>query len=284
MKDDKSAHHAPSVSASVRNLLIDAAREVVERFKGVGLVKEGVYVNTKGPRFETKAEIRFMATYADVIGMTGAHEATLSGELGIPYAMLCVVDNMAHGLGEQLTLEAFHAAQRENKRLVEACLEATLLRIGEDKMYEKKNGQNGKYHELRNHVSTLEESEHDIVIHAKYVVLVDAKDRIIEDGAVGVKDGVIKKIGKSSAADSTWNVAGAQVVRRPNGILMPGLINAHTHASMVYLRGSADDMRLTRWLTEKIWPAEGAVVSERMVADSTLLAIVSRKTLIDAYD
>ena len=56
----------------------------------------GVYVQTHGPRFETAAEIRQVAGFADVVGMTCCHEATLCKEIALPYAVICVVDNMAN--------------------------------------------------------------------------------------------------------------------------------------------------------------------------------------------
>jgi 5-methylthioadenosine/S-adenosylhomocysteine deaminase len=55
-------------------------------------------------------------------------------------------------------------------------------------------------------------------------------------------------------------------------LLTPGLINAHTHAAMSLLRGVADDLPLERWLHERIWPMEGAVMSEHFVYDGTVLA------------
>ena len=60
----------------------------------------GVYWQARGPRFETPAEIRLMAAHADVVGMTIASECVVAGELGLAYAALCVVDNLANGLGE----------------------------------------------------------------------------------------------------------------------------------------------------------------------------------------
>jgi 5'-methylthioadenosine phosphorylase len=60
----------------------------------------GVYVQTKGPRFETVAEIRAFSRVADLVGMTIASEATLAGELGMDFAALCTVDNYAHGLAD----------------------------------------------------------------------------------------------------------------------------------------------------------------------------------------
>jgi 5'-methylthioadenosine phosphorylase len=60
----------------------------------------GVYVQTKGPRFETVAEIRAFSRIADLVGMTIASEATLAGELGIDFTALCTVDNYANGLAD----------------------------------------------------------------------------------------------------------------------------------------------------------------------------------------
>jgi len=60
----------------------------------------GVYIQTKGPRFETVAEIRAFSRIADLVGMTIASEATLAGELGMGFAALCTVDNYANGLAE----------------------------------------------------------------------------------------------------------------------------------------------------------------------------------------
>ena len=66
----------------------------------------GVYVQTRGPRIETVAEVNALAEYADVVGMTVASEATLACELGMDFAALCTVENFANGLGgEVLTYE-----------------------------------------------------------------------------------------------------------------------------------------------------------------------------------
>jgi 5'-methylthioadenosine phosphorylase len=57
-----------------------------------------VYVQMRGPRFETKAEIRVVRTWGDVVGMTAAHEADLCSEVGLRYNSLAVIDNYANGL------------------------------------------------------------------------------------------------------------------------------------------------------------------------------------------
>jgi 5'-methylthioadenosine phosphorylase len=60
----------------------------------------GTYVQTRGPRFETIAEIATLSRSADLVGMTLASEATLACELGIPFSAICTVDNYANGLAD----------------------------------------------------------------------------------------------------------------------------------------------------------------------------------------
>lgn len=61
----------------------------------------GIYWQTNGPRFETPAEIRLLAAHADLVGMTLASECIVAAELGLPYAAVCVVDNLANGIEAQ---------------------------------------------------------------------------------------------------------------------------------------------------------------------------------------
>jgi 5'-methylthioadenosine phosphorylase len=81
-------------------------------------LKEGIYIQTSGPRLETKAEVKMLAAFGDVVGMTLGSEATLACELGIPFLALCSVDNYAHGIedeqpsGEGIKKES--AKNREN--------------------------------------------------------------------------------------------------------------------------------------------------------------------------
>lgn len=80
----------------------------------------GVYVQTRGPRIETVAEVRELARCADVVGMTVASEATLARELGIRFAALCTVDNYAHGLdGVVLTYDHILEMSRRNRKRTE---------------------------------------------------------------------------------------------------------------------------------------------------------------------
>lgn len=75
----------------------------------------GVYIQTPGPRLETRAEVRALARCADVVGMTCASEATLANELGLDVAALCTVENYAHGLEDcPVSFEAIVDAARAN--------------------------------------------------------------------------------------------------------------------------------------------------------------------------
>lgn len=87
----------------------------------VPMLDGATYWQAIGPRFETPAEIRMIAPHADVIGMTLASECVLAGELGIVYAAICVVDNLANGVGgAPLAVEDFEAGKSLNRaRLLE---------------------------------------------------------------------------------------------------------------------------------------------------------------------
>ena len=85
-------------------LSLDLAKQLSEMVPEAGL--GGVYIQTRGPRIETVAEVEALARCADLVGMTLASEATLAIELGMEFAALCPVDNYANGLGEEgLTYE-----------------------------------------------------------------------------------------------------------------------------------------------------------------------------------
>jgi 5'-methylthioadenosine phosphorylase len=106
----KAVHITPILSHDVRKRWIDAARDC-----GINVIDGGVYWQTTGPRFETKAEIRMMSGFADLVGMTMASEAVIAQELGLDYAALCSVDNYGHGLVErELTLEEILQNARRN--------------------------------------------------------------------------------------------------------------------------------------------------------------------------
>jgi 5'-methylthioadenosine phosphorylase len=110
----KAFHITPRLDEEVRQEWMATARDC-----GIDVVNGGVYWQTHGPRFETKAEIRMMSQFADLVGMTMASEAVVAQELGLSYASLCSVDNYANGLGErELTVDEILQHARRNADLV----------------------------------------------------------------------------------------------------------------------------------------------------------------------
>lgn len=123
---DARAHSAPRFSERWRRDVIAAWSEGAQAPRD-----GGIYWQARGPRFETPAEIRLMAAHADVVGMTIASECVVAGELGLDYAALCVVDNLANGLSEEVVSTAAMEADRliNAERLREG-LAAVLPRLG----------------------------------------------------------------------------------------------------------------------------------------------------------
>jgi purine nucleoside phosphorylase len=76
------------------------AKELYRVSQSLGLKVSlgGIYIQTMGPRLETRAEIKFFRRYGDMVGMTLASEATLCMEQHIPYASICSIDNYCHGI------------------------------------------------------------------------------------------------------------------------------------------------------------------------------------------
>ncbi len=126
----------------------------------------------------------------------------------------------------------------------------------------------------------------DAVWSARWVVTENARHEVIEDGAVALRVGRIVAVGKRSEIARRYQAR--QAMARPEAILMPGLINAHTHAAMSLLRGIADDMRLQDWLNNFIFPAEANNVSADFVYWGTRLGCLEMMrggvtTLVDMY-
>ncbi|UCF07264.1 MAG: MTAP family purine nucleoside phosphorylase [Thermoplasmata archaeon] len=117
--DDRIVHVVPGLDQALRNDLLSFADIL-----GLGAVEKGVYVQTLGPRLETKAEVRVLKAFGDVVGMTMANEATLAKEMGLGYASICSVDNFAHGItDEPLTNEMILKNARANgERIAEFLL------------------------------------------------------------------------------------------------------------------------------------------------------------------
>jgi purine nucleoside phosphorylase len=112
-------HTTPAFDPSLRERIIKTARRHRIRVKD-----RGTYMQTKGPRLETGAEVRMLSGYADIVGMTLASEATLACELGLRYAAICSVDNLANGLAKKpLDFREIADASARNKAAVEDLLE-----------------------------------------------------------------------------------------------------------------------------------------------------------------
>ena len=110
-----------------------------------------------------------------------------------------------------------------------------------------------------------------IVITGGTVVTMDTQHRVIENGAVAIRGYKIVAIG--TAAEITKKYRGARVINATGKVIIPGLINTHTHVPMSLFRGIADDLDLQEWLTKYIFPAEAKNVNEQFVRVGTRLGL-----------
>ncbi|HYZ86900.1 MAG TPA: amidohydrolase family protein [Bryobacteraceae bacterium] len=118
--------------------------------------------------------------------------------------------------------------------------------------------------------SCIAQEAADWLITARYVVTMDARRRVITDGAVAVRGDSILAVGPE--ADLRKSYKPRQTLASGDAILAPGLINTHTHAPMSLFRGIADDLNLQDWLQKYIFPAEAKNVSPEFVRAGTRLA------------
>lgn len=109
----------------------------------------------------------------------------------------------------------------------------------------------------------------DLLLLARFVLTQDAERTVHADGAVAVRHGRVLAAGPAKTLQNRF--APAQTLHLGESCILPGLINAHTHASMTLLRGLADDLPLMTWLTEHIFPREQRLTPE-LVELGALLA------------
>ncbi len=109
-----------------------------------------------------------------------------------------------------------------------------------------------------------------LLLAARWVIPVEPEGAVLSEHAVAVRDGRIEALVPRAEADTRF--ADYERVELAAHALIPGLVNAHTHAAMVLLRGVADDLPLMRWLGEHVWPLEAKYVSARFVREGTLAA------------
>jgi 5-methylthioadenosine/S-adenosylhomocysteine deaminase len=109
----------------------------------------------------------------------------------------------------------------------------------------------------------------DWIWTGRYVVTMDARRRVIENGAIAIRGERIVAAGPRTEIEKRYQAA--HRLDRPDAILAPGLISTHTHAAMSLFRGIADDMRLQEWLEHFIFPAEARNVTADFVRWGTRL-------------
>jgi len=101
----------------------------------------------------------------------------------------------------------------------------------------------------------------DIIIQDCLILPIDGKNRIIEHGLIAIENGKIAYVGKKDRAP----LFKGEIIINGNGkIVLPGLINCHTHLPMTLFRGIAEDQPLDKWLTETIWPLEANLQPENV--------------------
>ncbi len=107
----------------------------------------------------------------------------------------------------------------------------------------------------------------DILIKNGIVVTMDSRETVIKNGAVAISGDRIADIGPN---EKFSDCRAAKVIDAKNGIIMPGLINTHTHASMTCFRGLADDLHLMTWLNDYIFPAEAKLNYDKVKTGALL--------------
>lgn len=123
--DDELKGGAPGIA---NNLIPRLVGELAPEFR---IQPDKVYVQMRGPRFETKAEIRAIQQWGDVIGMTAAHEADLCTEADLRYNSLALIDNYANGLeGTEIDFARFKELVKDNQSRVNRLFERLLEILG----------------------------------------------------------------------------------------------------------------------------------------------------------
>ena len=110
----------------------------------------------------------------------------------------------------------------------------------------------------------------DLVVEGDYIISMDENQTVISNGAVAVRDGLIVALGTADEISAAYSAS--ETLSGDNRIVMPGLINGHSHAAMTLLRGVADDLPLMEWLNDYIFPAEVEFVDAEFVRIGTELA------------
>ncbi|MDP1734866.1 MAG: TRZ/ATZ family hydrolase [Sulfuritalea sp.] len=113
-------------------------------------------------------------------------------------------------------------------------------------------------------------AEIDLLIRPEWVIPIEPAGITLSGHALAVNNGKILALLPDEEAAQRFRPT--ETVELPGQVLLPGLVNLHTHAAMSLLRGYADDLPLMRWLSERIWPAEARHAGPEFVRAGTLLA------------
>ena len=108
----------------------------------------------------------------------------------------------------------------------------------------------------------------DVLLQAQWLLCQDETRSIIEDGAVAVADGKILAAGPAMELKPYFS--SRHTIDLGKSLLLPGLVNAHTHSPMTVLRGLADDLPLKQWLETRIWPLEAKLTKDIVYLGSLL--------------
>jgi 5-methylthioadenosine/S-adenosylhomocysteine deaminase len=119
---------------------------------------------------------------------------------------------------------------------------------------------------------TVAQEKVDLLITGGAVITMDAPRRVLDDGAIAVSGDLIVAVGPRAEIETKYQAA--KVINAHGAIVMPGLINGHTHAAMSLFRGIAEDLSLDEWLHAYIFPAEARNVTEDFAVWGTRLAIL----------
>jgi 5-methylthioadenosine/S-adenosylhomocysteine deaminase len=110
----------------------------------------------------------------------------------------------------------------------------------------------------------------DLIVLPRWLVPVEPAGAVLEEHALVVREGRIAAVLPATQARRDWQAR--ETLTLPRHVVMPGLVNSHSHAAMTLLRGLADDLPLMDWLQGHIWPAEGQHVSQAFCEDGVRLA------------
>ncbi len=110
------------------------------------------------------------------------------------------------------------------------------------------------------------------LIKPRWLLTVNENFELLTDSALVIKNDKIEAVLCAAELADRTDLDRAEIVTLDNHVLMPGLVNSHTHAAMSLLRGIADDLPLMEWLEQHIWPAESEWVNRQFIEDGVKLA------------